>query len=158
MEMYDVETLHVKQRKILQEIYEYVSAAALVKDLYSVESDIMHVMEYVWQAGTALHGEKGAGRNPWVREHALAIVEGRVGRVIGGLKQILTKKNLRASQVKALKKAITYFGAPYCYRSHRRNLRIAYQRSSGSKRFALVIRWDTGSAQFESSDEKRRLG
>jgi hypothetical protein len=36
MDMYDVEALNVKQRKILQEIYEYVSGAALGKDLYSV--------------------------------------------------------------------------------------------------------------------------
>ena len=32
--MYDVEALHVKQRKILQEIYEYVCGAASKKDLY----------------------------------------------------------------------------------------------------------------------------
>ncbi len=81
----------------------------LSERIEAVVLDIMHVMEYVWEAGTVLHGEKGAGRNPWVREHALAILEGRVGRVIGGLKQILTKQELRASHVKALNKVITYF-------------------------------------------------
>jgi hypothetical protein len=44
-----------------------------------------------------------------VREHALAILEGRVGRVIGGLRQILSKQELRSSQKKALNKAITYY-------------------------------------------------
>lgn len=71
--------------------------------------DIMHVMDYLWEAGTALYGEKGKERTPWVREHALAILEGRVGRVIGGLRQILSKQELRYSQKKALNKAITYF-------------------------------------------------
>ncbi len=80
--------------------------ACLAERINAVVLDIMHVIEYVWEAGTALHGEKGAGRNPWVRRHALAILE---GRVIGGLKQILTKQELRASQVKALDKVITYF-------------------------------------------------
>jgi hypothetical protein len=83
--------------------------AGLAERIDAVVLDILHVMEYLWEAGTALHGEKGAGRTPWVREHAQAILEGRVGRVIGGLKQILTKQNLRGSQVKALQKAITYF-------------------------------------------------
>ncbi|MCD6122117.1 MAG: hypothetical protein J7K04_09800 [Spirochaetales bacterium] len=146
--------------------------AGLAERIDAVVLDIMHVMEYVWEAGTALHGEKGAGRNPWVREHALAILE---GRVIGGLKQILTKQNLRTSQVKDLKKAITYFENHKHMMQYDRYFTLGYpiatgliegtcgslikdQRSSGSKRFALVIRWDTGSAQFESSDEKWRLG
>jgi len=50
MEMYDVETLQVKQRKILQEIYDYVSGAALGKDLYSVENDLFR---YVLRMGHA---------------------------------------------------------------------------------------------------------
>ena len=67
MEMYDVEGLHVKQRKILQEIYEYVSGAALGKDLYSVESDLFR---YVLSMGHAFlceviarHGT-GKGEGP----------------------------------------------------------------------------------------------
>ncbi len=83
--------------------------AGLAERIDAIVLDIMHVMEYLWDAGTAFHGEKGKGRDPWVREHALAILEGRVGRVIGGLKQILTKQELRSSQAKVLKKVITYF-------------------------------------------------
>ena len=40
MEMYDVQSLHVKQREILHEIYEYVRGQASKKDLYSVEKDL----------------------------------------------------------------------------------------------------------------------
>lgn len=83
--------------------------AGLAERLDAIVLDIMHVMEYLWDAGTVLHGEKGKGRNHWVREHALVILEGRVGRVIGGLKQILTKQKLRSSQERVLKKVITYF-------------------------------------------------
>ena len=73
--------------------------------------DIIHVMEYVWEAGTALHGEKGRGRVPWVRKTALSLLEGRVGRVIGALRQTLTKRgtDLKAAQKRALEKVIRYF-------------------------------------------------
>lgn len=48
MEMYDIEALHVKQRKMVQEIYEYVCGEALKKDLYSVENDLFR---YVLKMG-----------------------------------------------------------------------------------------------------------
>lgn len=54
MEMYDVEALHVKQRKILQEISEYVCGEALKKDLYSVENDLF---EYILRMGREYLGE-----------------------------------------------------------------------------------------------------
>ena len=71
--------------------------------------DIIHVAEYLWKVGNALHGEKTPEGRKWVYDHLLAILQGRVGRVIGGLKQILSKRKLRASQRKALREAISYF-------------------------------------------------
>ena len=38
--MYDIEALHFKQRKMVQEICEYVCGEALKKDLYSVGNDL----------------------------------------------------------------------------------------------------------------------
>ncbi len=73
--------------------------------------DIMHAMEYLWEAGTALHGEKGKKRNEWVRQQALAILQGRVGYVVGGLRRTRTRRadRLAASQKKTLEKVNTYF-------------------------------------------------
>lgn len=74
--------------------------------------DIMHAMEYLWTAGTALLGEKHPDRNAWIRERGLALLYGRVGYVIGGLRNSLNRKRdqpLRAYQKTALNKAITYF-------------------------------------------------
>ena len=71
--------------------------------------DIIHVTEYLWEVGNALHGEKTPEAQKWVYEHLLAILQGRVGRVIGGLKQIQSKRKLKASQRKALKRTISYF-------------------------------------------------
>lgn len=72
--------------------------------------DIIHVVEYLWEAANVLNGEKSTVNSKWVHDKLLAVLQGRVGRVIGGLKQILTKrKDLKASQVKVLKKVINYF-------------------------------------------------
>ena len=64
--------------------------------------DIIHVSEYVWKAGTAIHGEKGPDRIDWVHNKLLAILQGHVGRVIGGLKQIITKNKLTKSRKDAI--------------------------------------------------------
>lgn len=71
--------------------------------------DIIHVTEYLWKVGNALHGEKTPEAKKWVYEHLLAILQGRVGRVIGGLKQVISKRKLRAGQRKALRETISYF-------------------------------------------------
>jgi hypothetical protein len=72
--------------------------------------DIIHVAEYLWKVGNALYGENTQEGRKWVYDHLLAVLQGRVGRVIGGLKQVLCKrKNLKSVQKKALKDAISYF-------------------------------------------------
>lgn len=73
--------------------------------------DIFHVMEYLWEAGTALCGEKNPERKAWVHEQTLALLQGRAGRVIGALRQSLSKRGgkLKAHQKNSLNKAIKYF-------------------------------------------------
>jgi len=73
--------------------------------------DIIHVVEYLWKVGNCLYGEKTKESEKWVYDHLLAILRGRIGRVIGGLKQILTKgeNTLKQRQKDAISDAITYF-------------------------------------------------
>jgi hypothetical protein len=59
--------------------------------------DIIHVTEYLWKAATALHGETSPERVRWIQEKLRDILAGKVGRVIGGLKQIITKKQRHAT-------------------------------------------------------------
>jgi hypothetical protein len=84
-------------------------AAELLPRVDAVILDIMHAMEYLWDAGTALYGEKSRERVPWVRKHALAILNGNVGYVIGGLRITLKKRKLTAARITTLNKSITYF-------------------------------------------------
>jgi hypothetical protein len=95
--------------------------------------DIMHTMEYLWEAGTALHGERGGGRESWVREHGLALLAGRVGRVIGGLRQTLRKKAkvLKAYQKDALHKAATYLDNHRHMMAYDEYLRAGYPIATG---------------------------
>ncbi len=71
--------------------------------------DIIHVVEYLWKVANALYGERSTEGKKWVYDHLVAILQGRVGSVIGGMKQITNKRKLKASQKKALRDAISYF-------------------------------------------------
>src|SRR5512132_356525 len=71
--------------------------------------DIMHVMSYLWSAANALFGEASQARQHWVQQKLTAILRGRVGYVIGGLRQILTKQHLRKSVRETLAHVITFF-------------------------------------------------
>jgi hypothetical protein len=72
--------------------------------------DIIHVVEYLWIAGNVLHGKDETKKiNQWLYKHLLAILEGRVGRVIGALKQVRAKRRLKKSQLKSVNDVIRYF-------------------------------------------------
>jgi len=84
-------------------------AAGMAHRIDAVILDIMHAMEYLWDAGTALYGERARERIPWIKKHALEMLKGHVGYVIGGLRIILSKKKLKPAQEATLKRSITYF-------------------------------------------------
>jgi hypothetical protein len=71
--------------------------------------DIMHVVGYLWSAANALFGEASKAGKRWVQQKLTAILRGRVGYVIGGLRQLLTKRQLRTSVRETLAKVITFF-------------------------------------------------
>jgi hypothetical protein len=86
-----------------------VVASVLTGIEYVGVLDIIHVVEYLWQAGNALYGEGTASAKAWVYASLLKLLQGRVGRVIGGLKHTRNKRHVTASQRNALTQAITYF-------------------------------------------------
>ena len=71
--------------------------------------DIMHVVGSRWSAANALCGEGSKAGKHWVQQKLTAILQGRVGYVIGGLRQILTKQQLRKSVRETLAKVVTFF-------------------------------------------------
>ncbi len=76
--------------------------------------DILHVVGYLWSAANALFGEPSQAGKRGVQQKLTAIRRGRVGYVIGGLRQILTTQRLRKSRRETLATVIT------CFHNHRR--------------------------------------
>jgi hypothetical protein len=71
--------------------------------------DILHVVGYLWSAANALFGEASQAGKHWVQQKLTEMLRGRGGYGIGGLRQRLTKQQLRKSVREALAKVITFF-------------------------------------------------
>jgi hypothetical protein len=70
--------------------------------------DIFHVLERLWRAAHCFHPEGSAEAKAFVAQRLRRVLEGDVGYVIGGLKQMGTKHPLKSSKRQRLAKVITY--------------------------------------------------
>jgi len=70
--------------------------------------DIFHALERVWDAAHCFHPEGSQQAEEFVTVRLKRILEGDVGRVIGGLRQMATKHNLRGSRKKRLDASVKY--------------------------------------------------
>jgi hypothetical protein len=70
--------------------------------------DLFHVLERLWQAAHCFHREGSDEAKSFVTDRLLRLLRGEVGYVIGGLKQMATKQNLRGSRGQQLSAAIGY--------------------------------------------------
>lgn len=70
--------------------------------------DIMHVVSYLWVAANALFREGSEEGKQWVQHKLTQILRGRVGYVIGSLKQTLAKRKLKKSSREALGNVIRF--------------------------------------------------
>jgi hypothetical protein len=71
--------------------------------------DITHVVGSRWSAANALFGEASKAGKRWVQVKLTELLRGRVGYVIGGLRQILTQRRLRKAVQQTLANVITFF-------------------------------------------------
>jgi len=73
--------------------------------------DLLHVMERLWKVAWCLFDEatQKAQAERWVEDRLRMLLDGKVGPVIGGLRQTLTKRKLRGSRRKAMREVINYF-------------------------------------------------
>jgi hypothetical protein len=70
--------------------------------------DLFHVMERLWTASHCFHAEGSEAAEEFVADRLRGLLEGRVGHVIGGLRQRLTKHQLSGSRATTLDSVITY--------------------------------------------------
>lgn len=71
--------------------------------------DIFHVMERLWQAAYCFYPEGSEQAKAFVTDRLERILEGEIGRVIGGLRQMATKRKLKRSKQEKLDEVLGYF-------------------------------------------------
>ncbi len=71
--------------------------------------DLFHVTERLWTAAHCFHAEGSRAATEFVTHRLRMLLEGRVGRVIGGLRQMLTKQQLSRRKRTRVESVITYY-------------------------------------------------
>jgi hypothetical protein len=93
--------------------------------------DLFHVMERLWVAAHCFHKEGSEDAEKFVEGRLRSLLTGDVGRVIGGLRQRLTKHHLSGSRRKALESAITYLENNRRHMAYDQYLKAGYPIGSG---------------------------
>ncbi len=93
--------------------------------------DLYHAMEYLWKAAYCFHAEGSPEAKAFVRDRLTRMLEGKIGYVIGGLKQMSTKQGLSEYKKKELAKAIQYFHNNRKYMRYNEYLKQGYPIGSG---------------------------
>lgn len=70
--------------------------------------DLLHVIEYLWKAAYAFHKEGSREAEEWVNKYLRMILEGKAGVAAAAIKRSATRRNLRASKLKAVDKSACY--------------------------------------------------
>jgi hypothetical protein len=60
--------------------------------------DVIHVLEYVWKAGIALHGEGESATERWVSERLLEILRGNSSVVAAGMRRSATMRGMKTNE------------------------------------------------------------
>jgi hypothetical protein len=76
---------------------------------YTLVLDIIHATEYLWDAATALLGERHPDRTTWVREHLRLLLGGKVVEVITRLTEAAGAPDLTTVQRRALERTCSYY-------------------------------------------------
>jgi hypothetical protein len=82
--------------------------------------DIIHVIEYLWDAGRAFYPEAASELESWVRLRLLEILRGKAGYVAGGMRRSATRRGLQCKMRKPVDACANYLltYAPYLKYNH----------------------------------------
>ena len=71
--------------------------------------DIWHVTEYLWKLAYCFHPEGSDEAEAFVETYLRKLLEGKVRRVIGGIRQMVTKRKLSKDQSNKAEQCLNYF-------------------------------------------------
>lgn len=79
--------------------------------------DVIHVIEYLWDAGRVFHPESGPELENWVRHRLLGVLRGKAGLMAGGMRRSATRKKLTPEARKPVDTCATYLlnKSPYLH-------------------------------------------
>ncbi len=112
------------ERALWKTLKNHISNAVCILDLF-------HVMERLWTSAHCFYQENSDEAEAFVTARLERILQGGVGRVIGGLKQMSTKNNLRGGRKKRLDKVIGYLQNNRWYMAYDEYLAKGYPIGSG---------------------------
>ena len=93
--------------------------------------DIWHVTEYLWKLAYCFHSEGSDEAQAFVETYLRKLLEGNVGRVIGGIRQIVTKRGLPKHRREKAEQCLNYFAERCAYMKYDEYLAAGYPIGSG---------------------------
>ena len=92
----------------------HAEAAARGVDV-AILCDFIHVLEYLWKAAWSFHHEAAPAAEQWVRDKALAVLDGKATRVAAGIRRAATRRGLDPARRAGADACATYLvnKAPY---------------------------------------------
>ena len=93
--------------------------------------DIWHVTEYLWKLAHRFHAEGSHEAEAFVETYLRGLLEGRVRRVIGGIRQMATKRRLSKRRREKVEQYLNYFTQRCEYMKYDEYLAAGYPIGSG---------------------------
>jgi hypothetical protein len=95
--------------------------------------DLFHVMERLWKAAWCFFDEATQKReaHQWVEKHLRMLLEGKVRYVISGLRQMMTKRDLKGTRRKTVREVTGYFARNRARMKYDEYLAAGYPIGSG---------------------------
>ena len=93
--------------------------------------DIWHVTEYLWKLAYCFHSEGSDEAEAFVETYLRKLLEGNVGRAIGGIRQMATKRGLSKPRQEKVGQYLNYFAQRCEYMKYDEYLAAGYPIGSG---------------------------
>lgn len=93
--------------------------------------DIWHVTEYLWKLAYCFHTEGSDEAEAFVETYLRKLLEGNVGRVLGGIRQMITKRGLSKHKCEKAQQYLNYFAERSEYMKYDEYLAAGYPIGSG---------------------------
>src|SRR3990170_1405845 len=93
--------------------------------------DIWHVTEYLWELAYCFYRDGSDEAEAFVGTYLRKLLEGKVHRVIGGIRQMATKRELSESRWEKVENCLSYFAVRADYMKYDEYLAAGYPIGSG---------------------------